>query len=80
LNFFFFFFFCSFYGSFDKIKSLDEPYIPGLRKWIKIKPDYLSGIGDTVDLVIIGAFYGEVVISDAAGYKNTNLLHPRVID
>lgn len=41
------------------IKNLDESYVPGERKWIKVKPDYMGGIGDSLDLVIVGAWYGE---------------------
>lgn len=43
------------------IKDLSMPYLPNERKWIKIKPEYLNGVGDNFDLVIIGAFYGSGV-------------------
>ncbi|GAM24471.1 hypothetical protein SAMD00019534_076460 [Acytostelium subglobosum LB1] len=45
------------------IKNLDSIYVPGERKdkWIKIKPEYLDGVGDDLDLVIVGGYYGSGV-------------------
>ncbi|KAJ6155818.1 hypothetical protein N7470_006384 [Penicillium chermesinum] len=47
------------------LKACDEPYFPihssGIERkfggWIKLKKDYIPGLGDTVDLNIIGAYY-----------------------
>lgn len=43
------------------IKQLDSFYVPKERStsWIKLKGDYVEGIADTLDILIIGAYYGE---------------------
>lgn len=43
------------------IKNLSAVYRPSHRsnKWIKLKKDYLETVGDSVDLVVVGAYYGK---------------------
>ncbi|KAL0235340.1 hypothetical protein GEMRC1_001922 [Eukaryota sp. GEM-RC1] len=45
------------------VKTLDQnsEYCPARRsyKWLKVKKDYVNELGDSLDLVPIGAFYGK---------------------
>ncbi|KAJ2995832.1 hypothetical protein NUW58_g1163 [Xylaria curta] len=42
------------------IKNPRSMYTVGLRlaDWVKVKPDYMDGFGENVDVVIIGGYYG----------------------
>jgi len=42
------------------IKRLDSPYEAGVRgwNWVKWKPEYVKGLQDTFDVVVVGGFYG----------------------
>ena len=44
------------------IKDPDVPYKPGARAgagWVKVKPEYEAELVDTLDLVIIGGYWGK---------------------
>lgn len=61
------------------LKASDEPYFPiyaagvnnSFGRWIKLKKDYIPGLGDTLDLLLVGACYNA---QDAAALSSlTNL-------
>ncbi|EFJ43817.1 ATP-dependent DNA ligase [Volvox carteri f. nagariensis] len=43
------------------VKTLADTYEPSKRSshWLKLKKDYMEGVGDTFDVVPLGAFYGK---------------------
>jgi DNA ligase-4 len=43
------------------LKNLESAYQPNERHggWVKLKPEYVEGMTDTLDLLIIGAYYGK---------------------
>jgi DNA ligase-1 len=45
------------------VKNPDSPYTPGIRNadWLKIKRDSYTGVADTIDVVIMGYYYGKGV-------------------
>ncbi|RHN41082.1 putative DNA ligase (ATP) [Medicago truncatula] len=46
-------------GLIFKTLDKDSTYQPSERNWLKLKKDYMKTIGDTLDLVPIGAFHGQ---------------------
>lgn len=58
------------------IKACDEPYFSvlssqngdGFSRWIKLKKDYIPGLGDTADFALIGARYD---VKDASSLSST---------
>lgn len=44
------------------VKDLTSMYYPNNRStqyWIKLKAEYIDSLGDTLDLVILGGYFGE---------------------
>ncbi|KAG2440908.1 hypothetical protein HXX76_003761 [Chlamydomonas incerta] len=43
------------------VKTLGDTYEPSKRSshWLKLKKDYMEGVGDTFDVVPVGAFFGK---------------------
>jgi DNA ligase-1 len=43
------------------VKTMEDVYEPSRRSlnWLKLKKDYLDGLGDSFDLVPLGAYYGK---------------------
>ncbi len=45
------------------LKAVDGTWVPNERRlqWIKLKPEYVDGLGDDLDLLIVGGYYGKGV-------------------
>ena len=62
------------------VKSPESVYKPSVRSgsgWFKVKPDYMLGLNDDLDLLIIGGYYG---VGRRSGLISHFLLAVAVID
>lgn len=43
------------------MKNLKAPYRLSQRtdEWIKIKPDYIDGMSENLDLIVLGGYFGD---------------------
>lgn len=65
------------------LKASDEPYFPihaagvneSFGRWIKLKKDYIPGLGDTVDLALIGACYNAQDAAALTSLQNVRWTH-----
>lgn len=65
------------------LKACDEPYFPfyaagietSFGRWIKLKKDYIPGLGDTVDLALIGAVYNAQEATSLSPIKRLRWTH-----
>ncbi|CAI7678561.1 unnamed protein product [Penicillium manginii] len=67
------------------LKASDDPYFPiyaagtnaSFGRWIKLKKDYIQGLGDTLDIALVGAYYevrDAAALSSVKGLKWTHFL------
>lgn len=44
------------------LKDPESPYVPKQRamNWMKMKGDYIEGLTDTLDLIILGGYFGNL--------------------
>lgn len=54
------------------LKNPLSEYVPGERKdnWLKLKPEYIEGLTDNLDLLIIGGFYGSGIHRRGGGISH----------
>lgn len=65
------------------LKASDEPYFPiystgvdhMFGRWIKLKKDYIPGLGDTLDLALVGASYNARDAPDLRQIKGLKWTH-----
>jgi DNA ligase 3 len=60
------------------IKDASSVYAPGARHWNKIKKDYIDGMADSADLLVLGAYYGSGTKGGLASIFLVGTHDPRV--
>lgn len=65
------------------LKASDEPYFPiyaagtkaSFGRWIKLKKDYVKGLGDTLDVALVGAYYEARAAAALSSLKKLQWTH-----